>query len=238
MGSLDQDAKYYDQRWSAFQYANLYGLERCVFILQSIVSLELENPRICDLGCGAGWLTGILSTLGPTVGVDLSPAAVNQAAGLYPRAQFICSDATQWNPEPGAFDIVVSQEVIEHIRNKEDYLRVVFQALRPGGYLILTTPNLDTLNAVSPEERKAVWEIQPVELPVNRGQLDALLRGNGFTVVRRGSAVVGCGKLGFHRLLNSHKVAAVLSALGLGTAWRSLRGRSGYGMYLTTVARK
>ncbi|MBS1853818.1 MAG: methyltransferase domain-containing protein [Acidobacteria bacterium] len=238
MQPVDKDADYYNERWGSFQYANLYGLERCVFILNAIRLIELNSPRICDLGCGAGWLTGILSALGPTVGVDLSPIAVERAAALYPRAQFVCADATRWQPDAGTFDIVVSQEVLEHVRNKTDYLGVVYRALRPGGHLIMTTPNLNVLNSIPAEVRKAVWEIQPVEMPVTPRQLHDLLRECGFQVIYRGSVVPGCGKLGFQRLLNSHKLNLALSTIGLRDAWRNLRGWSGYGMYLTSVARK
>jgi len=238
MRQLDEDAAYYDQRWKSFEYANLYGLTRCLFVLQAIRDLDVIEPRICDLGCGAGWLTGILSAFGPTVGVELSPVAVEQATQRYPTAQFICADATQWEPKAGTFDVVVSQEVIEHIRNKRDYLGVIHRALRPGGYLLMTTPNLDVLNSIPALERRDIWEIQPVELPLNRIQLDALLLESGLQVVGCGSVVTRCGRLGLQHLLNSHKLNALLSGLGLGKAWRGLLGRAGYGMYLTTIAKK
>jgi hypothetical protein len=55
--------------------------------------------------------------------------------------------------------------------------------LREGGYLLTTTPNLDALNAIPREERNRIWEIQPVELPVNRARLNELLESAGFRVV-------------------------------------------------------
>ncbi len=153
MGTIHHQAEYYDERWSSFEFANLYGLERCLFILQAISDLQLERPRICDFGCGAGWLTGILSSFGPTVGVDLSPKAVEQARQLYPAAQFFCADGTQWNPEPESFDVVVSQEVLEHVEDKPAYLRVVRRALRPGGYLL--HDNAEPGRAESDSRRRA-----------------------------------------------------------------------------------
>jgi 2-polyprenyl-3-methyl-5-hydroxy-6-metoxy-1,4-benzoquinol methylase len=237
MHPIQTQAQYYDNRWSAFRYANLYGLRRCVFVLQSMEQLQLEDPKICDLGCGAGWLTSILSMFGPTTGVELSPVAVEEARRLHPSAQFVCADATKWECEPGAFDIVVSQEVIEHIEDKRAYLGVVRRALRPGGFLLMTTPNLDVLNAVPTAVRKAVWEIQPVELPLKRSELDSLLTQCGFEVQRRGSVITGCGTMGIQRLLNSAKVNRVLSSLGMGDVWQRFLERSGYGMYMTTVAR-
>src|SRR5579875_1115088 len=181
---VQDEVGYYNDRWREFEYANLYCQERCLFFLEALQEMGLEQPRICDLGCGAGWLTGILSAFGPAMGVELSPEAVELARHRYPRARFVCADATAWRPEPKSFDVVVSQEVLEHIVDKPKYLAVARRALRRGGYLLMTTPNLDVLNAVPKAERETVWEIQPVELPVNRGQLNALLEEAGFEVVR------------------------------------------------------
>jgi SAM-dependent methyltransferase len=236
MRPLIDQADYYNKRWAAFKYINLYSLERCIFVLRSICDLGLKDPRICDLGCGAGWLSGILSTIGPTVGVDLSPEAVERATERYPDVHFICADAVEWQPVTHGFDIVVSQEVIEHISDKRAYLAVVHRALRPGGYLVMTTPNLDVLNAVRTARRKAVWEIQPVELPLTRSELNKLLSECGFQVLSYASVLTGCGTLGFQRLLNSSKLDSLLSVCGLAKAWRRFLGRAGYGMYLTTVA--
>lgn len=238
METLANQTAYYDNRWSTFQYANLYAVERCLFFLRAIRDLELEEPRICDLGCGTGWLTEILNALGPALGIELSPKAVELAKQQYSRAQFVCADATLWESEPESFDVVVSQEVIEHIENKGAYLNVIRRALRAGGYLLMTTPNLDVLNAIPTEERKSIWEIQPVELPLNRRELDELLNRCGFEVLKTGSVVVGRGRLGLQRLLNSHKLECMLSRFDLGKAWTRYRGWAGFGMYLTTLAKK
>jgi SAM-dependent methyltransferase len=234
---MRDSVEYYDERWRRFDYANLYGQERCIFILQALLETRFERPRMCDLGCGAGWLTGILSAFGPTVGVEISPEAVEQARRRYPLAHFICADATSWQPEPNSFDIVVSQEVLEHIPDKSKYLSVARQALRSGGYLVMTTPNLDVLNAIPKAERESVWEIQPIELPVNRLQLTKLLGAAGLEIVRTSSVVFGCGRLGKHRLVNSHKLNALLAAFGLERRWQRFLLNCDFGMYLTTVAR-
>lgn len=235
--SLSSQISYYDARWSGFEHANLYSLERSLFILQSILATNMDRPRICDLGCGAGWLTGILSAFGPTLGVELSPQAVEQARERYPTACFLCADATRWRPERAAFDVLVSQEVLEHIPDKAAYLRVARQALQTGGYLILTTPNLRVLNAIPQSERKTIWETQPVELPVDRKQLVGLLAETGFDVLRTSSAVYGCGRHGLHRIVNSAKLQSALASVGLKQYWRQLMLKNDFGMYLLTVAR-
>ena len=234
---LADQVRYYDRRWSNFDHANLYCLERSVFILQSILAEGTDYPRICDLGCGAGWLTNMLSAFGPTLGVELSPQAVELARQRYPGAEFICADATRWEPQKAQFDVVVSQEVLEHIVDKRAYLRVARRSLKPGGCLVMTTPNLRVLNAIPDHERKAVWETQPVELPVDRQTLTALLTETGFEVVRTSSAVWGAGRTGVHRLINSSKLQEVLGAVRLKRYWQRTLLKRDFGMYLLTAAR-
>jgi len=235
--SLSDQVKYYDRRWSNFDYANLYCLERSVFILDALRAGNMNYPRICDLGCGAGWLTNILNSFGPTVGVELSPRAVEQARERYPGAEFVCADATKWDPGQGQFDVVVSQEVLEHIIDKAAYLRIARRSLKTGGTLIMTTPNLKVLDAIPELERKAVWETQPVELPVDRNRLTVLLAESGFEVIRTSSAVWGAGRKGIHRLVNSTKLQKFLNAVRLNAYWQKMFLKRDFGAYLLTVAK-
>ncbi len=235
--SLSDQVSYYDRRWGKFEYANLYSLERSIFILEAIRANGMDRPRICDLGCGAGWFTSILSAFGPTLGVELSSQAVEQARERYPSASFVCADATKWQPKQGEFDIVVSQEVLEHIVDKPAYLTIARHCLSSGGLLILTTPNLNVLNAVPSSERKAVWETQPVELPVSRKQLNGLLTDAGFEVMQTSSAVWGAGRRGLHRLINSAKRQQLFALVCLERYWQSILLKKDFGMYLLTVAK-
>jgi 2-polyprenyl-3-methyl-5-hydroxy-6-metoxy-1,4-benzoquinol methylase len=235
--TLLSQAEYYNERWTKFTYANLYGHERCLFILKALFETQIAEPRICDLGCGSGWLTGILCAFGPATGVELSPEAVDQARARYSGATFIAADATRWEPEPSSFDVVVSQEVIEHIEDQGAYLAVVRRALRPGGYLLMTTPNLRVLDAVPPPDRKEVWQIQPIELPLYRSQLTSLLEASGFQVLETGSVVDAMGRTGLHRLVNSARLQLLFRYLGIHHWWRQSLLNRDFGMYLTTVAR-
>jgi 2-polyprenyl-3-methyl-5-hydroxy-6-metoxy-1,4-benzoquinol methylase len=55
------------------------------------------------------------------------------------------------HPIPGYdsyFDVVVAAEVIEHLENPRSMVRDLFRLCRPGGYLVLTTPNNESLRAL------------------------------------------------------------------------------------------
>lgn len=94
--------------------------------------------RILDAPCGAGALAFALRSEGYDVfGADIDAAA---AALLGDRFRAIdLSVPLPW--ENGFFDAVLSVEGIEHLENRQAYLREVCRVLKPGGTLVLTTPN-------------------------------------------------------------------------------------------------
>jgi 2-polyprenyl-3-methyl-5-hydroxy-6-metoxy-1,4-benzoquinol methylase len=44
--------------------------------------------------------------------------------------------------QDNAFDVVVSFQVIEHIRNDRQYIKEIYRVLKPGGKALITTPNI------------------------------------------------------------------------------------------------
>lgn len=80
---MDAQREYYDKRFAQLEFANLLQLQRCVAILEALQATGLREPRIIELGSGAGWLTSVLGSFGPSEGVELSPSAVEVAATRY-----------------------------------------------------------------------------------------------------------------------------------------------------------
>jgi 2-polyprenyl-3-methyl-5-hydroxy-6-metoxy-1,4-benzoquinol methylase len=187
---------YYDQRWTSEPKANLWAMHRAAVILKELSELDIHGPRILDFGCGTGWLTKILSQFGAAEGIDLAPAAARR---FHPDLVF--NDVSYVPEQP--FDVVVSQEVIEHADEQIDYVDKAHAALRPGGYLILTTPNA----AVS--LRNPQFLIQPVEKHLTSAELRRLL-SQRFKVLKLYSFFYGYApgwphrvQMRFGRFLNS-----------------------------------
>src|SRR5437879_737827 len=110
------------------------------------------GARILDAPCGAGALVASLNEVGfEAWGADLQPEA---QAVLGER--FRCGDLNSQLPWPEAsFDVVVSVEGIEHIENRFGFLREVHRLLRPGGLLVITTPNIVSLRSRVRLDRKS-----------------------------------------------------------------------------------
>ena len=97
------------------------------------------DARVLEVGCGSGELLRSLSGGSSlAVGVDLSAAGLGIARG---KALVACASAQALPFEDGSFDAVVAQHLIEHLIEPESALGEWRRVLRPGGRLVLVTPN-------------------------------------------------------------------------------------------------
>lgn len=103
---------------------------------------RLRDKAVADIGCGAGSFLDLAKGLASaTLGIEpmLGYHEVLQAKGHRPFAY--CSDITsEWQ---GQVDVAVCFSVIEHVADPVSLLQEIRGLLRPGGELLLSTPNLD-----------------------------------------------------------------------------------------------
>jgi 2-polyprenyl-3-methyl-5-hydroxy-6-metoxy-1,4-benzoquinol methylase len=107
------------------------------------------NGKVLDYGSGIGTLPGILH--------EAFPHAEMWAADILPRPPelkseigWIQGDLNNALPSPdSSFDAIVSSEVIEHLENPRATYRDLFRLLKPGGLLIVTTPNQESIRSLS-----------------------------------------------------------------------------------------
>ena len=135
---------------------------------------------VLDMGCGAGNFLYSLGRLGYSdlTGVDLSPEQVTLARGWCPTARIIEGDVFDaLRVNPARFALVSGLDIIEHFRKDEvlTFLELVQGALRPGGRLILQTPNAASpwVGSVAYSDFTHEWFYSP------RG-LERILRMAGF----------------------------------------------------------
>ncbi len=132
---------YYEELWRRLpEDTEPPDLElRAQFMLAHVAA----GDRVLDLGCGDGALTDRLAGAGAQpVGVEVAQAALDRARARHPGLPFELAPID--GPLPladGAFDVVWSSEVIEHVADTARWLSEVRRVLVPGGRLLLTTPN-------------------------------------------------------------------------------------------------
>ncbi len=98
------------------------------------------GPRdsVLDVGCGTGNFSRRCS--GTYRGIDTNPTAIEdgQKLGRNIHLGFVQDE------KPGAFDVTVAFQVLEHVDDPRGFIDACVATLRPGGRLIISTPNMDS----------------------------------------------------------------------------------------------
>ena len=136
-----------------------------------------------EVGCGGGLFLKSAERDGWQVqGIEVMDAGVafaRERLGLNVRSETI--ETT--NVAPASCDVVVMMEVIEHLSDPTDTLRRVIQLLRPGGWLLITTPNIEAISRYALGECWAV--LSPAEhlYYFSQDSLGQMLRRAGYGTV-------------------------------------------------------
>ena len=130
------------------------------------------------------------------------------------------------------FDVVVSQEVIAHVPDQPGYVERAARVLKPGGYLIVTTPNPFV-------HFRNDWPPIPpghIEQWLSRGALKRLLRPH-FRVLRTTTAVP-MGRGGILRLVQLHQAELGPGAAVFPERIEAFKEWAGFGWTQIVLAQK
>jgi SAM-dependent methyltransferase len=153
-------------------------------MLAFIRQQALEGRRLLEVGTGAGLFLKAAERSGWEVaGLELSPegaAFARDRLGLNVRQE----RAEEMSFPDRSFDVAVMFDVIEHLLDPRAVVEATRRALRPGGTLIVGTPNLSALTHAALGVDWAV--LSPLEhlYYFTEGTLTALLRSCGFADIR------------------------------------------------------
>ena len=153
---------------------------------------------ILDIGCGnARDMVPILRAGASIVGVDLSEGMIRQArldlaAAGYHNLELEVGDATRLRFPAESFDKALCSEVIEHIPDAATAVGEMRRVLKPGGHLIVSTPNRASWYGF---DRYVLWAKilrrtwnHPFDNWRNIDELCSLLEGHGFRIISSGTA--------------------------------------------------
>lgn len=115
-------------------------VDRYQFILNQINQLNLSHSaKILDVGCYPPHLFSVLSS----EGYDLYGISSTHEPLKLPRIQTLNIETDPLPYKTNYFDLVILSELIEHLVVYPDFpLSQIQRILKPGGYLLLTTPNV------------------------------------------------------------------------------------------------
>jgi ubiquinone/menaquinone biosynthesis C-methylase UbiE len=140
--------------------------------------LGASAAQVLDAGCGTGGLLRHLRVKQPAwvlTGIDFSPLACALARERS-RSEVVAGSITALPFTDGRFDAIVSCDVVCQVAAAELALQEFHRCLKPGGTIVLTMPAYSWMYSY---HDRAVGNLRRYD----RGEVNALLRAAGFTVV-------------------------------------------------------
>src|SRR5665213_649063 len=179
--------------WEGIEKGYIPGRDRYAYILSRIKSKK-NVKNILIVGCDDGFHGILLAKEGYQVtGIDLNTQAIKIANDRAEKLEVSAKFRDGWfetlNPDEMAdlfdstknwqnnFDIVIASEVLEKAKNFELLLEGMGQCVRPGGAMILTTPNGSWDAGDIPYNRKE-GELPPTIRTFTQDTFEALLNSN------------------------------------------------------------
>lgn len=164
---------------------------------------DITGKKILDIGAGKGYMVQLLGEHAKKKGGR--PADIITACDLFPEyfsyEEVACEKMEFINRFPfkdERFDIAYAIEVIEHLRCPYDFIQEMYRVVRPGGMVIITTPNVLNLSSRISYLLTGFFELfKPLSfdekdvrrqwghiMPLNAYYLDHAMRSCGFKKVK------------------------------------------------------
>ncbi len=110
--------------------------------LKLIEKYSKGKGKLLDIGCGGGFFLKAAEERGwDPHGIDIVPDFVEFARNELQLKNVHCRSLEQSNYEKHYFDVIVLWDLIEHLPRPADFLKTINSILRPGGILVIWTPN-------------------------------------------------------------------------------------------------
>ena len=166
------------------------------YYVEKILDISNRNGSliVLDLGCGQGNTFKYFKSLNPNIewiGLDIekSPEVTNR---IEDNDRFITFDGINIPYADNHFDIIYCRQVLEHVKNPRELLSEVSRVLKPGGYFLGSTSQLEPFHSYSfwnytPYGFSVLIEEVKLKLIELRPSIDSLT-----LIIRRG---MGCPKI-------------------------------------------
>ena len=115
-------------------------------VAERVPPLQVPGQAALDFGCGEGILCAELKASGwkSVVGFDVSQSRIARARQSHPEIDFIEQGQGQSGLRCCSFDLVVMDNVVEHLLLPLETLAELKGCIRPGGRIVVITPNMES----------------------------------------------------------------------------------------------
>ncbi|MBI3559376.1 class I SAM-dependent methyltransferase [Candidatus Gottesmanbacteria bacterium] len=108
--------------------------------------LPLKKGYLLDVGCGLGWVVAEAQKRGfQALGIDKNKRIIS--VGREKLKVSLQPVSLEKFSSQKKFNVIILKHVLEHIEKSKIFLRKIYRLLIPGGYLIVSCPNMNSLMA-------------------------------------------------------------------------------------------
>ena len=119
-------------------YSWRYGQDRRLDMVRRYI--DLDGKRVLDVGCGIGtYIRRFRQYTDDVHGIEVEPERVAEASLELPNIVLAVGEALPYPDDH--FDLVFSNEVIEHVRDDRKTAQEMVRVTKPGGLIVLFAPN-------------------------------------------------------------------------------------------------
>ncbi len=173
-GSFDQSKTFWSRKIE--QGLALIGRRRFISAPHNI-----RKGKILDVGCGDGLFIYPLKELGWQVyGLEINDEAAQRARARGLNVKTL--DLLDSDFPDDFFDVVRMLSVLEHLHHPSKYLKKAYKILKPGGYLIIETPNIESLASKIFGKSWAGLDVPRHLYHFNDKTLKKIISNNGFQI--------------------------------------------------------
>ncbi len=180
----------YDESYFQYEFTNhnaffnlmKLGLKDISF--DEITSHFGSDKRILDIGCATGLLLNYLKEKGwNTKGVEICKESAQYAINHF-NLDIVTKPLSESEFPDNYFHAIHFSHLIEHVPSPYDFLKEVYRILKPGGYAIITTPNVEGLFA---KVFRSTWRSAIAQhlFLFSKKTLSNLILKSGFNILKQ-----------------------------------------------------
>lgn len=161
---------------------NIISLER--YSRKHFYLLRTQPGRLLEVGCGDGHNLALLRKKGwEVIGQEIDPAAAHIAKTRY-RCKVHVGTLQEISLPDNAFDVIITNHVLEHLSDPESICKECYRILKPGGKFVAITPNIKSLSHRYFQKDWVGLDVPRHLHLFSEATLESLIRKTGFRKCR------------------------------------------------------